>query len=497
LAADASQTMAKINDPSNVLDAKANGIIIPNPEYAVQVEGAMKPIDATIFAMATPWNAPVRDTRVRRDEPKYLEPRELHLAFNKGAVNTKDKRYIGKQWIVVTGLIPYADQLAEYQSKFENALFTDPVRDTPRYAWYEIERAEVNPSKPNDPPQWKALDVQAIFGEADQLFAAERPDLVAKKFLDPNVSDFCPPLVGQSHGEEVAHLPEIPLMTEADKAAAAAPNTAAPAPVAPPPATGGNPRRRGKPVEPEPPAATAPGNKTAAKAEGVPFKLFRFFDYTVEYGKEYRYRVKLALENPNAGIVVRFLKNPDLARGETRDTGWSEPSASLTVPADFRLLASDAKVSASASIEPLARVMIVRWVPQEGAEVSQEFLKDRGSMLDFPGASAAIPIPGGGQTKQGAIDFKTDSLLVDVLGGEQVVDAKGRRFREPSETLVMNADGSLSLHNSVSDGIQYDANRHGASSAASSPSDDTPADGNPPPATASPFDFFNSTDKKK
>ncbi|HEX4130455.1 MAG TPA: hypothetical protein VHZ24_10445 [Pirellulales bacterium] len=476
LASDATNKLRAITDENNKLDARANGIIIPDPEYAVQVEGAMQAIDPTKFAMAIPWNAPLRDTRVRRDEPTYLPAENLLAAYDKGAVSSKahKERYIGKQWIVVTALVPYGAQLTEYRRLFDDALFTDPTLDKPSYAMYAVERAEISSTKPDAPPEWKPLDAGAIFAAAEAQFAAEHPQLINKKFIDPLVTDFCPPVIGKTLGPEVAHPPEIPLLSAAD-IAAEKPTVSAPGAER---AAADRWKRRGAEANPQP----QPGNASPVQAEVVPYRLFRFFDYTVEYGKSYRYRVKLTLDNPNRGVFVRYLKSPKLAEGDTRETRWSEPSPVVSVPLDFRVLASDAKISRSASIEPQARVMVVRWVPEEGVEVAHEYLRDRGSMLDFRGTSAAIPIAGkADQTKTGSVDFVTNSLLVDVLGGDIVTDAKGRPYRAPSDTLVMNQDGSLSLHTSIGDGVQYDANRHttGKVGAAS-------ADENAPPAGTTP-----------
>src|SRR6185503_11114962 len=42
-------------------------------------------------------------------------------------------------------------------------------------------------------------------------------------------------------------------------------------------------------------------------AKGVDYKLLRFFDYSVEPGKKYKYRVKLVLADPNVNIPSNML----------------------------------------------------------------------------------------------------------------------------------------------------------------------------------------------
>jgi hypothetical protein len=456
LANDSRFTMENVNRPDNVLKPKEHNIVLPNPEYADQVGKAMVPIDVELFAMSTPWNAPLRETRLRRDEPEYLPPEELHLAYGFGAVAAKDKsRYLGRQWVVVTAIAPMAKQLERYRKLFDNALYIDPALDMPHYATFAVERAEVaSPDMPEAQLQWTNLDVAAIWEAANTDFAAERKDLVEKKYVDSNIADFCPPLVGKTFGDEVAHLPEIPLASTDEVAPAGmAPGAFAPG------AKTTNPRRGFDQAVPDeaPAAASAPGGK-AAQAPVVQTKLIRFFDYTVQSGKTYRYRVKLALNNPNKNVYPRFLKRPELAQGETRQTDWSAPSPAVTTPSDYRILAGDAKVSPSAAVEPLARIIIVRWVPAEGVEVAHEFMKERGSMLDFPGTQATVPAPGNpAQTHSATVDFISNTLLLDISGGDKLTDARGRPFRSPTELVMMGPDGQLILHSSVLDGIAYDS----------------------------------------
>ncbi|MGQ0637582.1 MAG: hypothetical protein ACT4QC_23485 [Planctomycetaceae bacterium] len=61
--------------------------------------------------------------------------------------------------------------------------------------------------------------------------------------------------------------------------------------------------------------------------------LFRYFDFDVEPGECYRYRVKLVIRNPS--FEEEFVSNPDVAAGETRESqSWSPPSTPAAVPRD-------------------------------------------------------------------------------------------------------------------------------------------------------------------
>ena len=62
-------------------------------------------------------------------------------------------------FVVVTGLIPAARQITEYESRFGSASFRDPERDYPRWAVYLVERARV---VPGGSPTWQRLEIKNV-----------------------------------------------------------------------------------------------------------------------------------------------------------------------------------------------------------------------------------------------------------------------------------------------------------------------------------------------
>ena len=68
------------------------------------------------------------------------------------------------------------------------------------------------------------------------------------------------------------------------------------------------------------------------------YRLFRFIDYTVEPGKQYRYRVKLTLQNPNRDVPINSLRNrPCRTRRRSKPLGASRRRWS-PCPADTAFL---------------------------------------------------------------------------------------------------------------------------------------------------------------
>jgi hypothetical protein len=65
---------------------------------------------------------------------------------------------------------------------------------------------------------------------------------------------------------------------------------------------------------------------------GADIQLFRYFDFDVEPGECYRYRVKLIVENPN--FEETFVSQPTVAEGKYRETPWSAPTPPVVVERD-------------------------------------------------------------------------------------------------------------------------------------------------------------------
>src|SRR5690606_13643890 len=62
--------------------------------------------------------------------------------------------------------------------------------------------------------------------------------------------------------------------------------------------------------------------------------LSRYFDFNVDPGKTYRYRVRLKVQNPNFGLSPEQIRSPEVAEGEFRFTPWSAATEPVTVPPD-------------------------------------------------------------------------------------------------------------------------------------------------------------------
>lgn len=79
-------------------------------------------------------------------------------------------------------------------------------------------------------------------------------------------------------------------------------------------------------------AAAGPtaGNARASLPKGVDYLLFRFFDFTVEPGKKYKYRVKLVMSDANFSIPDNMLSAAVLDRHRQESQAAKAKSANGT-----------------------------------------------------------------------------------------------------------------------------------------------------------------------
>jgi hypothetical protein len=191
------------------------------------------------------------------------------------------------------------------------------------------------------------------------------------------------------------------------------------------------------------------------------FLLFRFFDYRVEPGKHYCYRVKLLLVNPNAEVNPQYLKREDSNRRKHLETVWSAPSPVVAVPRDAQVLTI---AGAPSTFDPSATLLVVHFDYRGGDVAFEEFAKvPRGQLLNysnrtFKGAAGTV-MDGyrmGGfarqETEPKKVDYVTDVLLLDVAGGGRF--PRDKSLSEPASLLTLDPDGKLVVRNEIDDSAE-------------------------------------------
>ena len=158
----------------------------------------------------------------------------------------------------------------------------------------------------------------------------------------------------------------------------------------------------------------------------------------MEPGKQYVYRVRLALYNPNENVKASYLKEPELAKERYLLTKWSDPSPVISVPRDTSILLVSVK-PAQSNRDPSAQTLMTKWVERKGLEVSEEFTLTRGQVADF--TDVTVEAPGAENPMQGGL------TAVPARGEEPARDPKARpdrnAGRRPKKNDADNAPGRL------------------------------------------------------
>jgi len=521
---------------------KLNPPVVEHRNYTEIAKNNSRPIPFEPYRWRREIRPPLRPHKDRRGIPPLLNVRELRAVGGRVALNLPPQRAAkdpalarggprGFRYAVLTGLIPKKDQERLYDDYFMERVEYNPERDVPQYLWYAVERAEVRGTEAPAEADFARLDLNRAVA-IGQLWTARgmarTQAVVDQKYLHPRLSFPLPPRVSGSWGEEVAHPDEIPLPSPERRGLGEGEYMGVPA--AEGPGIPGVPEIPGGAEIPGIPEGVAiprlPGEEepvrtpesTRMEPREPEYLLFRFFDFTVEPGKKYRYRVKLWLVNPNYGMDPRFLEDTTLSKLKyVEPEKWSEPTNVVETPMDSEvlLLAVKAPPPTRVADEPSANLGIVQWVSKSGATVYEDFeTVRRGGVLDFTGYEfpggkiveeeekpqpraedkdrrpprrgdddrrpkrggprrgsgeegymgeefmgepIAAPRPVGrrsGLSKAVPVDYLTGAIVLDIRGGERI--SQQSSDRRPGDLLLLGGDGSLHIHHELEDSETYE-----------------------------------------
>ncbi len=412
----------------------------------------------------------------------------------------------GRYWVCLVGAIPYAAQFKEYRETFRDSTYPDKSRNYPKYVRPDIERAEVVAGQE---PEWESINVLEAWDDARTWAAEypdvvpfEFVDAIAEPLPALIGADFEPaevvhPKVAQLAEQKAAEAEQAALekeekskakkprgrgtLREADRPGRGMPGGAMGLGRMGPMAGGrGGAMGAGGMMGGYgmPDAGTAGGygmggygggayggsgmggygmiggglagmrgGADARKPEQPPeWKLFRFFDFEADPGKTYQYRVKLVFENPNFNVPIRYLENYDDREGENREAEWSEPSPPVTVRHGSRMLAGP--LGKEVGGEPTIELAVKQFNQDEASEARRFVTARRGAVLNEAGAKVLVPDHEAMQDKTGReveIDFQTDTLLLDILGGDSISVGRGPKVKSPGHVLVMRSDGQFAV----------------------------------------------------
>ena len=175
--------------------------------------------------------------------------------------------------------------------------------------------------------------------------------------------------------------------------------------------------------------------------------LFRFFDFDVEPGNAYEYRVRMVIKNPNYARPLPELVDPYSAKGQTRETPWASLGAPVVVEQDAEYFLTRVNPRTSA-----ASLSVFEWLAETGTLV-------RGAvdvaLGQFVGGKTRTEVlrPAEGRFEDEEIVLNSHDVLIDTLGTPDLqsdmhpdLTLSGRsRAQTPivATSLVMDSNGRL------------------------------------------------------
>ncbi len=430
---------------------------------------------------------------------------------------------LARPMITVVALAPYKRQFDQYKEVFGSAVSYDRGRDKPAFLSFSAQRVDVtgDPDRKIEDNEWQVVKTASHYfsKEIPQWNGTAKETFVSKDNLDPQIVMPCPPIMMRDLKSFMWH-PQLPLggkparieeeLSEEQVAQQAEDEEVIPGLAV---------ARRKKNVDE---AGLAPGMEGMNTGGGeeeemgmedmmgegmmgegmmgegagsfleeetpVDHKLVRFYDFDVQPGHTYRYRIQLILEDPNnpnvtegreltvhsapethtlADDVRLRLQNLNDTRNRKffRNSPWSDPTPPVYFPHPEQVLVSTAlepKLNRDASNneftldEPRGMVKTIAWDKTRAVDVPIDREVFRGSILNFSGPQRyAHPFTHVVQTIK-EFDAQTNWFVADILGGELLPGStKEKPLRSPGEFALIDAQGNLVIRNELDDAKDF------------------------------------------
>lgn len=209
----------------------------------------------------------------------------------------------------------------------------------------------------------------------------------------------------------------------------------------------------------------------------APHWLLRFFDFSVEPGKKYKYRVRMALLDPNQSYggrrvdlesldseVVARIKEEKKSRRKNatpyRLTEWSKPSRTVTIPLAGSVSVAGAKpaVTDQYDSEPRATLLVQSFGlddKRNAIQAAKEKDFQRGNVANMTEDTEVLVDQGRAIDPYKGFKFETDITVADIRGGERIT----REASRPARVLLMGPAGQLFVQDEVSDSEVVETHR--------------------------------------
>lgn len=176
---------------------------------------------------------------------------------------------------------------------------------------------------------------------------------------------------------------------------------------------------------------------------GSDLLLFRYFDFDVEPGECYRYRVQLVVLNPS--FQQSFVSAPAVAEDETRVTPWSAPSPPVVVASDIDYALTKVPVQRNGRQDG-ADLNVVQFDTNFGTFIMDTFKVFFGSTVGHP-KWMSLHLDVAAETfKEEPVTFSSRDVLLDSAGISNLSNAlEDLELTDPKKIKRLTKEGELDM----------------------------------------------------
>jgi hypothetical protein len=221
------------------------------------------------------------------------------------------------------------------------------------------------------------------------------------------------------------------------------------------------------------------GQQRTSLPKNVDYLLLRFVDYSVEPGKKYKYRVRLVIKDPNAGLPATSLaedvldrqkKEWDEDKERRKDKAvrrdyrivetFSDPSPTVGIPMAGSVRVAEAKLPAAEKFndEPSLKMLVQSFdLDQQGnaIQAGKEREFRRGYVANSVEDVRYIGPDGTWTDEMEGFKLNTGITLLDIDGGEKL----SKDASAPVRALLMGPSGELYVRKEIDDKAEIDYHR--------------------------------------
>ena len=142
--------------------------------------------------------------------------------------------------------------------------------------------------------------------------------------------------------------------------------------------------------------------------------LFRYFDFDLNPGETYKYRVRLVVRNPNYQRPIEEVVLPAVAEGETRTTPWSNETAAVTAEQDVYYYLQNVRPPRGVN-GTTAQFEVFQWYPKTGTTIHSVLKTAVGDEIGGEQSAELYDVAKEEYDEKATVEFDTQNYLVDAI----------------------------------------------------------------------------------